>query len=67
MVFQVFCDAGTPSYNPIDYDPRRLDNNNISTTSTIIPPDTKPPETPAHQAPPKTDAAKAECPVEHKN
>ena len=27
---QVFCDAGTPSYNPIDYDPRRLE---ITTTS----------------------------------
>ena len=22
---QVFCDAGTPSYSPIDYDPRRLE------------------------------------------
>ena len=60
---QVFCDAGTPNYNPIDYDPRRL---KITTESPppppIIPPDTKPPETPETPAPPKTDAALAECP-----
>ena len=60
---QVFCDAGTPSYNPIDYDPRRL---KITTESPppppIIPPDTKTPETPATPTPPKTDAAKVECP-----
>ena len=60
---QVFCDAGTPSFNPIDYDPRRL---KITTESPppppIIPPDTKTPETPATPTPPKTDAAKAECP-----
>ena len=60
---QVFCDAGTPSFNPIDYDPRRLE---ITTESPppppIIPPDTKTPETPATPTPPKTDAAKAECP-----
>lgn len=24
---QTFCDAGTPSFNPIDYDPNRLDVN----------------------------------------
>ena len=59
---QVFCDAGTPSYNPIDYDPRRL---TITTESPppppYKPPDTKPPETPKS----KTDTpppAKAECP-----
>ena len=60
---QVFCDAGTPSYNPIDYDPRRL---KITTESPppppIIPPDTKPPETPETPAPPRTDAPLAECP-----
>ena len=60
---QVFCDAGTPSYNPIDYDPRRL---KIETESPppppIIPPDTKTPETPAAPAPPKTDTPLAECP-----
>ena len=60
---QVFCDAGTPSYNPVDYDPRKLE---IKTESPppppIAPPDTKTPEAPATPAPPRTDAAKAECP-----
>ena len=60
---QVFCDAGTPSYSPIDYDPRRLE---ITTTSPppppYKPPDTKPPETPQTPAPPRTDAPLAECP-----
>ena len=60
---QVFCDAGTPSYSPIDYDPRRLE---ITTTSPppppYKPPDTKPPETPQTPPPPRTDAALAECP-----
>ena len=59
---QVFCDAGTPSYSPIDYDPRRLE---ITTTSPppppYKPPDTKPPETPESPAPPPPPA-KAECP-----
>ena len=44
-------------------DPRRL---KITTESPppppIIPPDTKTPETPATPTPPKTDAAKVECP-----
>ena len=59
---QVFCDAGTPSYSPLDYDPRRL---TITTESPppppYKPPDTKTPETPKS----KTDTpppAKAECP-----
>ena len=60
---QVFCDAGTPSYNPIDYDPRRLTiTNEGPPPPPIIPPDTKTPETPAAPAPPRTDAALAECP-----
>jgi len=59
---RVFCDAGTPSYSPIDYDPRRLE---ITTTSPPPPPykspETKPPETPESPAPPPPPA-KAECP-----
>ena len=61
---QVFCDAGTPSFNPIDYDPRRL---TITTESPPLPP-IKPPEA-EEVAPPeaKTDTppppAKAECPT----
>ena len=60
---QVFCDAGTPSYNPIDYDPRRLE---ITTTSQppppYKPPDTKPPAAPDSQSPPPPPPSKAECP-----
>ena len=60
---QVFCDAGTPSYNPIDYDPRRLE---ITTTSPppppYKPPDTKPPAAPDSQSPPPPPPSKAECP-----
>lgn len=60
---QVFCDAGTPSYNPIDYDPRRLE---ITTTSPppppYKPPDTKPPTAPDSQSPPPPPSSKAECP-----
>ena len=61
---QVFCDAGTPSYSPLDYDPRRL---KITTESPppppIIPPDTEevtPPEAKTDTPPPPP--AKAECP-----
>ena len=60
---QVFCDAGTPSYSPLDYDPRRLE---ITTTSPppppYKPPDTKPPAAPDSQSPPPPSPAKAECP-----
>ena len=60
---QVFCDAGTPSFNPVDYDPNRLE---ITTKSPPPPPykapEAKPPETPETPAPPRTDAALAECP-----
>jgi hypothetical protein len=60
---RVFCDAGTPSYSPIDYDPRRLE---VTTQSPPPPPykspESKPPETPETPAPPRTDAALAECP-----
>lgn len=61
---RVFCDAGTPSYNPIDYDPRRLE----ITTESPPPPPIKSPET-EEVTPPeaKTDTppppAKAECPT----
>ena len=60
---QVFCDAGTPSYSPLDYDPRRLE---ITTTSPppppYKPPDTKPPAAPDSQSPPPPPPSKAECP-----
>jgi hypothetical protein len=60
---RVFCDAGTPSYSPLDYDPRRLE---VTTTSPPPPPykapEAKPPPTPDAPPTPKTDAAIAECP-----
>ena len=61
---QTFCDAGTPSYSPIDYDPRRLE---VTTTSPPPPPykapETKPPPSPESPPAPKTDAAIAKCPT----
>jgi hypothetical protein len=61
---QVFCDAGTPSYNPIDYDPRRLKITTESPPPPVVPntPESKAPPTPDAPSAPKTDAAKAECP-----
>jgi len=63
---QVFCDAGTPSFYPIDYDPDKLD----ITTEAPPPPPIKSPEkeedtkTESEAPPdPKTDAALAECPT----
>ena len=60
---RVFCDAGTPSYSPLDYDPRRLE----VTTTSPPPPPYKPPEAEEITPPEaKTDTspppAKAECP-----
>ena len=61
---RVFCDAGTPSYSPLDYDPRRLE----VTTTSPPPPPYKPPEA-EEITPPKAKTntpppppAKAECP-----
>ena len=60
---QVFCDAGTPSYNPIDYDPRRLTiTNEGPPPPPIIPPEAEevtPPKAKTDTPPPP---AKAECP-----
>jgi hypothetical protein len=63
---QTFCDAGTPNFYPIDYDPNNLE----LTTEAPPPPPMKSPEkeedtktdTEAPPAP-KTDAAIAECPT----
>ena len=61
---QTFCDAGTPSFNPIDYDPNRLE---VTTKSPPPPPykapESKPPPSPEAPPAPKTDAAIAECPT----
>ena len=58
------CDAGTPSYYPIDYDANKLE----ITTEAPPPPAYKPPEAPAApEAPapkvPKTEAPMPECPT----
>ena len=59
---RVFCDAGTPSYSPIDYDPRRLDITTESPPPPVVPNTPEAPPTPDTPTPPKTDAALAECP-----
>ena len=58
---QVFCDAGTPSYSPLDYDPRRLE---ITTTSPPPPPYKPPPkpEAPETKTPPVPKTSEAEIP-----
>ena len=61
---QIFCDAGTPSFSPIDYDPNKLE---ITTKSPPPPPikspETKKPPTPEEPPTPKTDAEVAKCPT----
>ena len=59
---RIYCDAGTPSYSPIDYDPRRLEITAESPPPPVVPNTPEAPPTPATPAPPRTDAALAECP-----
>ena len=61
---KTYCDAQTPSFNPIEYNPEEM-----TVTTTTPPPKTKtpePPETPATPGIPETPAAAAnvECPTE---
>ena len=62
---QTFCDAGTPSFYPIDYDPDKLE----MTTEAPPPPPMKSPEkeedtkTDTEAPPPPPPPAKAECPT----
>jgi len=60
---RVYCDAGTPSYNPLDYDPRRL---KITTESSppppVVPNTPEAPETPEANTNTPPPPAKAECP-----
>ena len=58
----IFCDAGTPSFNPIDYDPNKLDITTKSPPPPVVPNTPEAPPTPDTPTPPKTDAARAECP-----
>ena len=61
---RVYCDAGMPSFSPIDYDTNKLQyETKAPDPPPVAPPkkpDTKTPETPAV---PKNTAAKAECPT----
>ena len=61
---QTFCDAGTPNYSPLDYDPRRLE---VTTTSQppppYKPPESKPPETPKANTDTPPPPPPAECPT----
>ena len=59
---RIYCDAGTPSYSPIDYDPRRLDITTESPPPPVVPNTPEAPPTPDTPTPPKTDAALSECP-----
>ena len=59
------CDAGTPSFSPIDYDANKL---NITTEApppppVKAPPKPEPPEAPAAPAVPKTEEPMPECPT----
>ena len=60
------CDAGTPSFSPIDYDTNKLDiTQKAPEPPAYKPPETKPPETPETKTPavPKTEAPLPECPT----
>ena len=59
------CDAGTPSFSPIDYDSSKLDLDQEPPSPPAYKPPPKPeaPETPASPAVPKTEAPLPECPT----
>ena len=58
---QVYCDAGTPSFNPVDYDPNRLTIERKYKTPD--PPPYKPPE-PKVETPPTKAPPLPPCPTE---
>ena len=61
---RTFCDAGTPSFNPIDYDPNRLKLEQEAPPPPAIKPPKRaePPKPPASPEVPKTEAPIPECP-----
>ena len=59
---RIYCDAGTPSFSPIDYDPNKLDITTKSPPPPVVPNTPEAPPTPETPQTPKTDAALAECP-----
>ena len=62
---QTFCDAGTPNFYPIDYNPDQLQLTRETPLPPIKSPETEKDTPPAPAAPPapKTDAVIAECPT----
>ena len=61
----VYCDAGMPSFNPMDYDTNKLEYETKAPDPPPVAPPKKPdaPEAPAAPSVPKNTAPKAECPT----
>ena len=61
----VYCDAGMPSFSPIDYDRNKLEYETKAPDPPPVAPPKKPdaPEAPAAPSVPKNTAPKAECPT----
>ena len=62
---RTFCDAGTPSFNPIDYDANRLKLEQEAPPPPAIKPPAKaePPKPPTSPEVPKTEAPVPACPT----
>ena len=62
---RTFCDAGTPSFYPIDYDANKLEYEYEAPEPPPIKPPTKPkaPQAPSPQVPKQTTPEKPECPT----
>ena len=62
---RTFCDAGTPSFNPINYDPNQLEYEQEAPEPPPIKPPDKPkaPQAPSPQVPKQTTPEKPECPT----
>ena len=62
---RTFCDAGTPSFYPIDYDANKLEYEYEAPKPPPIKPPAKPdaPQAPSPQVPKKTTPEKPECPT----
>ena len=62
---RVYCDAGMPSFSPIDYDTNKLEYETKAPDPPPVAPPKKPdaPEAPAAPSVPKNTAPKVECPT----
>ena len=62
---RVYCDAGMPSFSPIDYDTNKLEYETKAPDPPPVAPPKKPdaPEAPAAPSVPKNTTPKAECPT----